>query len=639
MEELISLPPLYLINAEASRDGVKLLFFDPSTRAYEEVMDFTYKPYFFIPHPLTRSDQETVEAFGAHTTVETKTELFTGQTINVTRVDMEDPASLNQLSQQFETKWEDEVPHLLSYVFDQKLTFCAPYRIHDKQIQPVLHVTDTMKTRFEQVFSDVRSLNHEKYALLEQWFTLCTQPIPDIPPNELSVKRPVDPEQYYLAFMLSRVANLPLTQAYTNHQVSTWIKSIFHNYLRRQHILIPTSRELRNNETPKRIQGALTFQPQTGIYFNTVVTDFESLYPSLIDAYNLSYETIDCPHMECTSHRVPQLNHWVCTQRQGVYSQLIGALKDLRVRWYKPLARDSTLPANEQRLAHATSELLKLILVSSYGVTIRIHGLSRPSLAESITAYGRFSLQTTWDIAKNGGLLPIYGDTDSLFLDDPTEEQIEWLITTVKDQLRLDLAVDEQYAVCVLPRAMKAYFGIRRDGTADIKGATAIKSNSPRFIQHVFRDCVKTMAGVKNHSDFAKAKVRIQQIVGDAIRTLETGRVPLQDLEYQVTLHEDPVEKTEDSVLHQPYQCAIQLNDAGRPVYKRDVVAFVKVNPFTYRDRTFTVKPTEYVTNIRDVNVEDYARNLRSALNQSFKPMDLQFKEEIAKTISLSDFM
>jgi len=279
-------------------------------------------------------------------------------------------------------------------------------------------------------------------------------------------------------------------------------------------------------------------------------------------------------------------------------------------------------------------------LVSSYGVTVRIHGLARPSLAESITAYGRHSLQTAWNIAEEGGLHPVYGDTDSLFLEDPTEEQVSWLIIAVKERLQLDLAVDERYSVCVLPRAMKAYFGIRRNGTPDIKGVTAIKSNSPAFIQNVFRDCVKEMADVESQADFEAAKERVQESVRDAIGDLKTGKIPLKDLEYSVRLHEDPKEKMEEAAIHQPYQCALQLIESGKSVRKGDNVNFVKVRSFTYRGRTFTVKPIERIKGIREVNVEDYVRNLRTALNQTFKPMDLRFREEEAEgKVTLSDFM
>jgi len=187
---------------------------------------------------------------------------------------------------------------------------------------------------------------------------------------------------------------------------------------------------------------------------------------------------------------------------------------------------------------------------------------------------------------------------------------------------------------------MKAYFGIRRDGTADIKGVTAIKSNSPAFIQSTFRDCVREMADVENQANFETAKQRIQEVVRDAVRNLKTGKVSMKDLEYSVKLHEDPKEKVDEAAIHQPYQCALQLIDSGKSVERGDIVNFVKVRPFTYRGRTFTVKPIERIKGIEEVNTEDYVRNLRTALNQTFKPIDLRFREEAAEgKVTLSDFM
>jgi len=636
---LISLRVSCLIDVKADKEGVSLTFFNPSTDTFKEVLDRDYRPYFFIRHPMTRKDRETVGELGADTRVEEKRELFTGQSVKVTKVEITDSSDLKRASKRFEKSWEAEVPFILSYVYDQSLNFGAQHFIKGKEVRTVFQVSEETRKRFEKKFSGVKKADPVKYDLLERWFSLCSQPVPEVAPERLGMGEKVNTERYYLAFMLSRVANLPVPMAYSNRQVSTWIKSILHNHLRRNNVLIPTSKELRRDETKKSVQGALTFSPQPGVYFNTVVVDFESLYPSLIDVYNLSHETIDCLHAECQSNKVPGLEHYVCERRRGVYSVLIGAIKDLRIHWYKPLAKDKTISREERRLAQASSQLLKLILVSSYGVTVRIHGIARPSLAESITAFGRHILQTTWDIAKEGGLRPIYGDTDSLFLDDPRDEQVDRLIKTVKERLNLDLAVDERYSVCVLPRAMKAYFGIRKDGTPDVKGVTAIKSNSPTFIQNVFRECVKEMADVKNQADYTEAKDRVQRVVRNAIKDLKAGKVPIKDLQYKVEVHEDPAEKMRDKALHQPYQCAIQLIDSGRSIQKGATVSFVKVIPFQYRGKNFTVKPTEGVRDFHEVNVDDYVRNLRTALNQTFKPMNIEFKEDIERKVTLADFI
>ena len=139
--------------------------------------------------------------------------------------------------------------------------------------------------------------------------------------------------------------------------------------------------------------------------------------------------------------------------------------------------------------------------------------------------------------------------------------------------------------------------------------------------------------------DLDQHKPRLQRIVHNAIQKLKAGQIPLTDLEYHVTLHEDPLDKLGDPVLHQSYQSAVQLIDAGHTVQKRETVTFVKVHPFPYRNHTFTVKPIEHVNNITEVNVEDYIRNLQSALNQIFKPMRLQFTPKRASNVSLTDFM
>ena len=105
----------------------------------------------------------------------------------------------------------------------------------------------------------------------------------------------------------------------------------------------------------------------------------------------------------------------------------MGAIRDLRLQLYKHEAKKTEANSN----VLAASRLLKLFLVSCYGVTIRIHGLASPLLGESITAYGRYVLQSTWDLAKKMNLSPKYSDSDSIFLDNPAEDEAWKLIQEV----------------------------------------------------------------------------------------------------------------------------------------------------------------------------------------------------------------
>ncbi len=432
----------YLVDATNAGSTIKLRFYDPSTDSIKEISNTSYKPYFFVPYPLSKPDEEIVRSLYGEVEVVKKIDLYTNELREIAKVNVYKPEFLSQATRKFETMWENEIDFRQSYAYDHGLIFGAQHRVQDNNVMPISEIPSELKTKFDQLFGNVETVDPLKYSQLEYWFALLNQPVPLVRPEMLSMRAEVNADNYYIAFVLSRIANLPFLKVYSSRTVSDWIKSMMYSYLRKNNVLIPTSKELRRGLEPHRVIGALTITPKSGIYFNTFVTDFESLYPSCIDSYNLSYETVDCNHEECKTNKVAEVGHHVCTKRRGFFAALVGALKDLRIRWFKPLSKDNSLSESERHRAELTAKLLKLFTVSSYGVTIRIHGLACPPLAESITGYGRWALQTSWNLAEHNGLHPVYGDTDSLFLENAPSEKVDWLIKTVKERLRLDLAVE-----------------------------------------------------------------------------------------------------------------------------------------------------------------------------------------------------
>ena len=630
----------FLIDAKVEGSStVKLRFFDPSENRIREVRDSNYKPYFYVPYPLSQRDEETIRSINGEIELARKIDLYADQERTLAKVKVKRPELVIRAQRRLETTWESEIDFHHSYAYDYGLAFGAPHTVQDSQFTPVDSIPANLQSRFNEAFEIIKKSDPLKYSQIERWFGLLHQPVPQIKPEMLGLGGNVDSDRYYRAFILSRIANLPVTETLVSHGVSYWLKSMIHMYLRRNNILIPTSKELRRGLETHEVPGALTITPKSGIYFNTVVTDFESLYPSCIDSYNLSYETVDCNHEECKTNMVKEVGHYVCIKRRGFLAALVGALKDLRIRWFKPLSKDGSLSELERHDAEITAKLLKLLTVSSYGVSVRIHGLACPPLAESITGYGRWALQTTWNMAEQNGLHPVYGDTDSVFLENASMDVVNRLIDSVKNQLHLDLAVERRYSICVLSKAKKAYFGILTDGTPDLKGLTAIKSNAPDFIQKVFKDCVKELANVKNAEEFEKAKAKITTIVQNAIRNLRDRKVELKDMVFSVNLFHDPREKMESKVLPQAYQCAVQLIDSGKEVKQRDTVRYIKVKPFNYRGREFTVKPEDEVRNVSEINVEDYVRNLTTALNQTFNPMGIKFETEAKAEAKITDWL
>ena len=626
----------YLLDAKAEGRIVVLRFYHAKKDKILETRDSDYKPYFFLPHPLSKTDEEGIRSLHGEVEVVKKRDLFMNELEELTKVTVYSPDAIRKAGKIFRKAWETEIEYTKSYIYDHNLIFGATYTMKENQYTIVDNMPQELEGKFESAFSEVKVTDPQKFAQIKYWFSLLHQPVPRVKPEQLGLKE-ISSENLQAAFTLARIANIPVTEAHQSRRVSSWIKSMVYTYLRKNNVLIPTSTELRRGLETHRVPGALTVQPKAGVYFNTVVCDFESLYPSCIDSYNLSYETVNCPHEECRKNRINECEqHWVCTKRRGFYSVLVGALKDLRIHWFKPLSKSTAASEQERKNAQDLARLLKLISVSSYGVTVRIHGLACPPLAECITGYGRWALQTTWNMAETKGLHPTYGDTDSIFLDNPEPAQVKWLIETAKKKLKLDLTIDKQYSLCVLSAAKKAYFGILLDGTPDIKGLTAVKSNSPKFVQEVFQDCVKELSQVKTPEEYELAKKRIAAVFQQAVSKLKGRRVQLEDLVYSVRLYFDPNERLTANVkvTPQPYQCAIQLLDVGEKVGRGDTMHFIKVKPFNHKGKTFTVKPVDHVKNVMEINVEDYIRNMTTALEQTFSSMSIKLEQKLETKIS-----
>jgi DNA polymerase elongation subunit (family B) len=153
--------------------------------------------------------------------------------------------------------------------------------------------------------------------------------------------------------------------------VNQWIRGILYFEHRQRNELIPRTDELHDKGTAstaavikeKKYRGGEVVEPTPGIHFSVVVLDFASLYPSIIKVHNLSYETINCVHPACReTGKIEGTTHWVCQQRKGLSSLLIGSLRDLRVNYYKHLSKDKTLPGQERQLYNVVSQAIKVIL-------------------------------------------------------------------------------------------------------------------------------------------------------------------------------------------------------------------------------------------------------------------------------------
>ncbi len=436
-----------------------------------------------------------------------------------------------------------------------------------------------------------------------------------------------------LILVLARIASMPMEDV-SRQGVSRWIRNFMHREHRRKNLLIPNAEDIltKKGKTSttavikgKKYKGAIVVEPIPGVHFNVAVMDFPSLYPSIIKVWNLGYQSIDCQHHNCKSRMIPDTQHWVCTEKRALESLLIGSLRDLRVGWYKSRAKDKTLPAELRSWYGITQGALKVILNASYGVFgADSFDLYCPPVAEATAAIGRDSITQILKHAGSVGIQVLYGDTDSLFLKNPSKEQIEEVVRFTEHELHMGIDVDKVYRYAVFSSRKKNYLGVLEDGTVDVKGLTGKKKHIPIFIKDAFNKMKETLGRVKSPADFEKARKEIAEIIRERYIKLKRREwADISELAFHVALGDELSSYTKTTPQH--VKAARILQENGKELHSGDLISFVKVI------REPHVKPVE-LTSRNEVDVDKYIAYLHATFDQVLDALGLSFDEIIGLT-------
>ena len=443
-----------------------------------------------------------------------------------------------------------------------------------------------------------------------------------------------------LILALTRISRMPMEDV-SRQGVSRWIRNFLHYGHRKRNMLIPNKEDIlavkgatvtKATIKGKKYKGAIVVEPVPGVHFSVKVMDFASLYPSIIKIYNLGYQSIRCPHSECEDNKVPDTPHWVCKKQRALESLLIGSLRDLRVRWYKPKSKDEKLPSELRSWYNVIQSALKVILNASYGVFgAEAFDLYCPPVAEATASIGRHVITRAIEKTRELDIDVIYGDTDSIFLKAPSQDQIGALAGWSARELGLELEVDKAYRYSIFSSRKKNYLGVLPDGTIDVKGLTGKKRHIPAFIKKAFDQMEERLGQVESPADFEEAKKEIQRIVRDRylkLKQREWGEQP-DKLAFHVVLGKDPSYYVKTTPQH--VKAALALQKEGYEIKAGDLISFVKVAKEPH------VRPVQLASN-SEIDVEKYVAYLQSTFDQVLDALGLSFDQIIGLT-KLERFM
>jgi DNA polymerase I len=289
------------------------------------------------------------------------------------------------------------------------------------------------------------------------------------------------------------------------------------------------------------------------------------------------------------------------------------------VRWFKSKAKDKNLDKSQRSFYEAVSQALKVFLNASYGVFgADTFPFYCPPVAESTTAVGRYAITNTIEKAKELNVEVIYGDTDSVFLKNPNEAQIEALSKWSVANLGIELETDKRYRYLALSERKKNYLGVYEDGTVDIKGLTGKKRNTPEFLKRAFQEMVQALAQVQSPKDFDEARRRIKEIARMCYRKLEKHEYSLEDLAFRIELTKNLTDYKKTTPQH--VKAAKQLKQNGAEVKAGDIIYFVKVKG------PAGVKPLRQA-NVNEIDVEKYKDHIKTTFEQVLDALGIEFHE------------
>ncbi|KKK88698.1 hypothetical protein LCGC14_2740520, partial [marine sediment metagenome] len=278
---------------------------------------------------------------------------------------------------------------------------------------------------------------------------------------------------------------------------------------------------------------------------------------------------------------------------------------------FKPKSGDNKFTEKQRSYYQTIQQALKVFINASFGVfgspNFPLYCLP---VAESITGIGQYSIKQTIKKAESLGVKVLYGDTDSIFLKNPSQAQMSEISKWSKKTLDLDLEEEKTYQFLALSDRKKNYLGVDKDTKhIDMKGLVAKKKNTPEFIKKAFRDLLEIIKEVTNDDEFLKAKRGIKNLIISNFKKIgKPNTLNLKDYAINITMQK----KLADYIktIPQHVRAAQEFKKkTGKEYQKGETISFIKS-----KDK-IGAKVIE-LANLQDIDVKKYKELLKSALEQ-----------------------
>ncbi|CAD5206856.1 unnamed protein product [Bursaphelenchus okinawaensis] len=328
--------------------------------------------------------------------------------------------------------------------------------------------------------------------------------------------------------------------------------------------------------------GGKVLEPVKGLCENFVLLlDFNSLYPSIIQEYNICFTTIDKCYLDRTPENV--LDSIPAKDiEQGILPKEIGELVRRR-RVVKSEMKTTTDP--DKYLQLDVEQLgLKLTANSMYGcLGFKGSRFYAKSMALMITVKGRALLDRNAEMVNKMGYPVLYGDTDSIMINsqlDKHSEAKELAYRIAKDLngpfKYVEMGVDGMFKKLLLLKK-KAYMALTMVNMNDpntvkmeIKGSQLVKRDCSELVKKI---CRRVLGIIMGSAEVDTKVTEVINVLSEWRRRLFAGEFELSDFEIYQQLNKDVSEYNDNGLL---VNLAKRLNQSGKyNLKKNDMIRYI----------------------------------------------------------------
>jgi len=303
-------------------------------------------------------------------------------------------------------------------------------------------------------------------------------------------------------------------------------------------------------------KGGLTYLPRPGLHENAGELDFASMYPSLMERYNISPETINC---RCCRPGlpVPEIGFHTCVRRRGLVPEVLAPVLEKR-RLLKERQRAAG-SGEERDFFRKRQTALKWILVVCFGfLGYKNARFGRIEAHEAVTAWGREKLLRAKEIAEREGFSFLHGLTDAVWVarEGATEGEYRQLADAVTAGTEMPIALEGIYRwLAFLPSKKNPSLGVPNrfvgafaGGEIKARGIAMRRSDVPPFVASLQRALLAEMAEAGDLLALRAMLPKLRETVEAAVAELREGRLPPEALAVARRLSRAPQQYVADTV-------------------------------------------------------------------------------------------